>query len=82
MLPFRPPFASGIFQLSLAYHRRLNIFAAFVPIATTGASRPSWRRFQLVAVNVCHQSRYHLDWFKGKSTPETMVFTIKYRGFL
>ena len=40
------------FPLSLAYHQRLNISAAFVPFATTGASRPSWRRFQLVAVNV------------------------------
>jgi hypothetical protein len=23
-----------------------------------------------------------MDWFKRKSKPETMVFTIKYRGFL
>ena len=22
-----------------------------------------------------------MDWFKGKSTPETMVFTMKYRAF-
>ena len=79
----RPVWAAALIMLSCSSAMATRLKSNFPPLTRLGEAKGYSTPWSKVTcgrfTNIKHLS---MDWFKGKSSPETMVFTIKYRGFL